>query len=75
MNKNKEEISFEEALQKIEEIVNKLEDGDMTLEKSIKEFEEGLRLYNYCNEVLDNMDGKIRMIVNKDKEEDFNIKA
>ena len=40
---------FEEALERLEAIVKKLESGDLTLEESLKSFEEGTKLANFCN--------------------------
>ena len=39
---------FEEALCRLEELVKKMEAGDMTLEESLKAFEEGTRLARFC---------------------------
>ena len=46
------EIKFEEALKQLEEIVNKLESGDLTLDKSLEEYEEGVRLIRLCQKKL-----------------------
>lgn len=44
--------TFESAMKKIEEIVNKLESGDESLESSLKLFKEGTELSSYCYKVL-----------------------
>jgi exodeoxyribonuclease VII small subunit len=46
-------LSFEEALHKLEEIVTRLEAGDLTLEQSLALYEEGQRLAQQCNEQLE----------------------
>ncbi len=56
-------ISFESALNRLEEIVNILEEGDIPLEESLKLYEEGIRLYRMCMELLNQLQGKIEMIV------------
>lgn len=48
-----EELSFEEAFNKLEETVQKLEQGGLPLEKAIALFEEGMRLAKICNDRLD----------------------
>lgn len=48
-----ENLTFEEALKKLEETVNKLEAGDMSLEESLIFFERGQKLASYCNQLLD----------------------
>ena len=44
---------FEDALKKLEEILRNMEGGDLTLEESLKAFEEGIRLSRLCAERLD----------------------
>lgn len=58
----KERPSFEEALEKLETIVEKLNDKDITLEKSVELYEEGLRLSKICSETLENAALKIEQI-------------
>jgi exodeoxyribonuclease VII small subunit len=64
--------SFEESLNKLEEIVNKLETGDLTLEESLKLFEEGVGLSAACKQELDAAEGKVEMLV---KQRDGSLKA
>lgn len=59
---NKERPSFEEALQKLEAIVEKLNDEEITLEKSVELYEEGLKLSKICSETLENAALKIEQI-------------
>jgi len=53
-----------------------LEKGDIPLEESIALYEEGIRLVKYCNEKLNEIEGKIKIITGKDKNgliiKDFN---
>ena len=44
MSKKKNEISFEESLERLENLVNKMESGDATLEQSLVWYEEGMDL-------------------------------
>ncbi len=57
----KEPLSFEEALKKLEAVVNKLEDDTVSLEESVALFEEGTRLSAWCSEVL----GKAELRIEK----------
>ena len=57
---------FEDALNKLEKIVSKLEDGDIPLEESLKLFEEGIRLSRFCNQKLDEAEKKVEILL-KDK--------
>jgi exodeoxyribonuclease VII small subunit len=61
MSKNKE-ISFEEALDELEKIAEKLERGQLTLEDSIKAFERGMELKKVCSERLKEAEGKIEFL-------------
>ncbi len=58
---------FEDALGKLEKIVTKLEDGDISLEESLRLFEEGIRLSRLCNQKLDEAERKVEILL-KDKE-------
>ena len=49
----KTELTFEQALKRLEEIVNQMEQGRATLEDSLKLFEEGTRLAAFCGTQLD----------------------
>ena len=59
---DKERPSFEDALKKLEAIVEKLNNQDISLEKSVKLYEEGLRLSKICSETLENAALKIEQI-------------
>ena len=54
---------FEESLTKLEEIVANLERGDLSLEDSVKLFEEGTRLSAECRKQLEEAEGKVEMLV------------
>lgn len=60
--------TFESAVTRIEEISKLLEDKNISLDDSIKLFEEGTRLSDYCNECLKNAEQKITELKNKEAE-------
>ena len=64
----KKEMMFEEAMQRLEEIVDSLENGDFPLEESLKIFEEGVKLVKYCNKKLEAVEGSVKKLVNIDGE-------
>ncbi len=64
--------SFEESLKKLETIVDRLEEGDLGLEESLKLFEEGVGLSAACKKELDEAEGKVEMLV---KQRDGSLKA
>ena len=51
---DEKERTFETALAELEEIVSRLEAGELTLEESLALFEQGQELAAYCNKLLDN---------------------
>ena len=71
----KKDISFEQALERLEEIADSLENGDFSLEESIKLYEEGVNLIKLCNSKLEGVESSIKILINNDgelTEEDFN---
>ncbi len=70
----RKEKSFEENLNRLEEIVSILEDGKISLEESVKLFEEGMDLMKECSKRLDSIENKISVLIQEDgriKEEPF----
>lgn len=63
-------LDFEEALARLEEVVKELEDGGLSLEKSLELFEEGVKLVKFCKTELDQAERKIEIVLKKD--EDYN---
>ena len=74
MEKKEKELTFEENLEKLENIVKKLESGETPLDEAIDEFTEAMKLAEVCDKKLKNAEDKISKIVNKDgKLEDFEV--
>ncbi len=71
--KDRGKKKFEEALQKLEKVVEQLESGDLSLEDSLAAFEEGVGLVKYCNQKLTEVEKKIELLV-KDKEGKLQLK-
>jgi exodeoxyribonuclease VII small subunit len=61
----KEEISFEEAMKKLETIVEKLEAGDVPLEQAIDFYQKGMNLSKLCSDKLNNVEEKMVKIINE----------
>lgn len=64
MEKNDENVTFEEKLKQLENIVQELESGKLNLEESVKTFEFGMKLSKECNEMLQNAEKKINILIN-----------
>ncbi|RAP49495.1 MAG: exodeoxyribonuclease VII small subunit [Methanosphaera sp. SHI613] len=58
-----EDLSFEESLEKLEEIVEKLEQGDVPLDDAIDEFNNAMQLVKVCDEKLTKAEESIAKIV------------
>jgi exodeoxyribonuclease VII small subunit len=56
---------FEDSLHKLEIIVQQLELGELTLEDSVRLFEEGVRLSTACRQELDSAEGRIQQLIAK----------
>lgn len=56
--------SFESAILALEDIVKRLEDGNETLDDTLKLYEEGIRLYRYCNNQIEKAEQKITVLQN-----------
>jgi len=54
---------FEEALQELETIVQRLEDGNLSLDESLALFEEGIKLSRLCAQRLDEAEKKIELLL------------
>lgn len=59
---DKKELSFEESCDKLQEIINKIESGSLSLQESISSFEEGQKLVKSCYEQLSQAKGKLTEI-------------
>ncbi len=55
--------NFEKAMERLKEIVQQLEAGDISLEESLKKFEEGIKLSQLCLRKLDEADRQIETLV------------
>ena len=56
-------VNFEVSLQKLVKIIEKLEDGDISLEESVKSFEEGIGLVKECQKQLSQAELKVKKIL------------
>jgi exodeoxyribonuclease VII small subunit len=55
--------NFEEKLTSLEAVVERLERGDLSLDESVKLFEEGVKLSNACKQELEQAEGRIQLLV------------
>ena len=71
--------NFEEDLKALESVVEQLERGDLSLEDSVRLFEEGMKLSDACKKELEAAEGKIQVLVDRGrsgmKVVDFDLKG
>ena len=62
--KKKQELNFEKAIKRLEEIVSDLEADEIDLDKSLELYEEGVKLSRFCNEKISDAERKIEILKN-----------
>jgi exodeoxyribonuclease VII small subunit len=68
MPRTKKTPDFETSLTELEQLVNRMEQGDMPLADALQAFEQGIALTRDCQGILDQAEQKVRMLVEKDGE-------
>ncbi len=61
-------VSFETSMKKLETVVSKLEGDEVSLEESLKLFEEGVKLMRFCHLRLNEIEEKVQILVADDSE-------
>lgn len=75
MTSNREnKLTFEEAMEELERIVEKLEEGDVPLEEAINTYKKGMELSKYCHEKLKDVEEQLaEVVLENDKKQPFSI--
>ena len=63
-------LKFEQALKRLEKIVEELEKGDLSLDESLKRYEEGIKLSRFCTKKLEETERKVELLT-KNKNGEF----
>lgn len=61
-------LNFEEAMERLEDIINAMESGELSLEESIKQYTEAAKLTKQCEDQLGDFSKKIELLTKKDGE-------
>ena len=61
--KDQPEKSFEDALKRLEEVLESLEHGNLNLEESVRAFEEGVKLVRFCHDRLDEVERRVELLL------------
>ena len=70
----KKSYPFEQSLEKLEQLVERMEEGDLSLEDSLKTFEEGIKLTRECQQALVKAEQKVKLLIEENgqvTEQDF----
>lgn len=65
MARKKQDVDFEAALEELEGLVERMEEGDLSLEESLKTYERGIELSRVCQKSLDAAEQRIRILSEK----------
>ncbi|MCR2042606.1 exodeoxyribonuclease VII small subunit [Anaerosalibacter massiliensis] len=69
-------LSYEEGIEQLEDIVDSLENEDLTLEESLNKFQKGIDLYKYLYNMLNRVEGEIKIIMKDGEgEEEFQLEG
>ena len=68
-NKIMEELTYEEAVKRLEEIVSRLENAEIPLEESLSIFQEGIALSKYCREKLAEIEYKVEYLLKEEQQQ------
>ncbi len=66
MPKKQTPLNFEKALQELETLVERMEQGEISLEDSLKDFERGIELTRACQKALQEAEQKVQILMEKD---------
>jgi exodeoxyribonuclease VII small subunit len=66
MARKKQDVDFEAALKELEGLVERIEEGDLSLEESLKTYERGIELSRACQKSLDAAEQRIEILSEKD---------
>jgi len=65
MTRKKTASQFEEAMEELEKLVAQMEQGDISLEESLKAFERGIKLTRTCQQALQDAEQKVQILLEK----------
>lgn len=68
MAKAKKSVDFESSLDQLETLVEDMENGDLTLEESLRAFEEGIKLTRECQTALTQAEQKVQMLIRENEQ-------
>ena len=71
MSRQRKTPSFEQSLEELERLVGLMEEGNLSLEESLKTFERGIELSRICQDALDKAQQRVQILTNQDDKAEF----
>ena len=71
----KKTIDLEKSMNELEQVVEQLEGGDLSLDKSLKQFEKGLKLSRECQTALNDAEQKVQILINGELKDTDHVDA
>lgn len=68
-----QELSFEQAMEQLEDIVRKLEEGNVPLEEAISIYKKGMELSKLCHDKLQDAEEQVAKLMTEDGEREFRV--
>lgn len=68
-----EKMTFEQALEQLEAIIKRLEEGDIPLEEALENYQKGMELSKTCHDKLKYAEEKLTKVLTEDGEEEFRV--
>ncbi len=69
MTKKKSAVSFEDSLNELEQLVETMEKGELSLEESLKSFERGVQLTRTCQKAIKEAEQKVQILLQENGEQ------
>ena len=66
-------VDFERSLEELERLVERMEDGELSLEDSLASYERGIRLGRRCQQALDEAEQRIQVLAEKDGQSELRL--
>ena len=66
-------VDFERSLEELEKLVERMEDGELSLEESLASYERGIRLGRLCQQALDEAEQRIQVLAEKDGQSELRL--
>ncbi|MGM0395587.1 MAG: exodeoxyribonuclease VII small subunit [Bacillota bacterium] len=60
-----EKLSYEEGMKLLEELLDELENEELTLDETIRKFKDAMKVYENCNKILTKAEGEVKMLLDK----------